>query len=242
MGVADNLETQGALNKLAGTAGLAEAAAANKILNDAVALGAGVDGDQLTFINGAWTRTASGRPPVGTYTQLYPSYISAVLSPGPTNKDQMLYWPASLPGGGFTVSEVRMRVAGAAAATAVWRLGFYAASPTDGLPGSLIADLGTVDPTSSGIKAFTGLSVTLPSGPFWVAMGRQVLNGSTAGSYFTGVPNTRMTYGATGLNWIGGTCVYRNNAATGALPATAGSMNDGDGTMYPPQLELKRSA
>lgn len=115
--------------------------------------------------------------PVGYYGYIGGNAIAGASNSMPSSQGGVALFPFMNPHE-MTVSQVRMRVYTAAAAGAVWRVGLYAGDPTTTLPTTLVAEFGTVDPTSTGVKSITGLSATLPAGLLWQAV---TLQGSGAG-------------------------------------------------------------
>lgn len=67
-----------------------------------------------------------------------------------------------------TFNQVRINVTTAAASGGTIRMGVYSAG-VDGLPSTLIQDLGTIDVTATGFRPSPPISLTLPAGLCWIA-------------------------------------------------------------------------
>ena len=150
------------------------------------------------------------------------------------NSGRMVVWPTWNPLA-MTISDLTIRVMSATGATGVARMGFYAMDGVHGVPGTLIADCGTVATTSSGIKSITGLSAVLPAGRIGVAIAFQDVasQGSYQGAY--GVSCWGSYEDGTQTNWA-----YVQSGVTGALPATMTPAAYAAYTL--PFLLIKRSA
>lgn len=115
----------------------------------------------------------------------------------------------------ITIDRIGIHVTTAAAGTNV-RIGIYTA--TDDLPDTLVAELGSFDTTSTGIKELT-VSQVLPAGLLFIAMAKQGTYGAVkvyGHSVWFGMPQPTTTY----IMDYGSTRMYQNGV-TGALPATA---------------------
>lgn len=172
--------------------------------------------------------------PVGNYFQTSPAGSNGYA--GTATQGVCVFWPFLVPFA-MTVSECRVNVTSAAAAGASWRLGFYQLAANGYQPGTLIADIGTVDPTGTGVKALTGLSVALPAG---IAFGALALQGTGSGGGLVtgGFPNISLSHSAT-LGVVSN-AVYATGVTAGlaSTPTIAGA----SGAAPIPVLELKRSA
>ena len=217
---------------------LIAATADNTVARKAV----GADGAQLMADSTAsdgllWARM---RPtcPVGSY---WATGTWSTTQDGPVVQSRQYYWPIIVPNA-MTVSDVYIYVFSAAASGALWRLAFYSLNATGSAPGSLIADCGTVDPTGTGIKVWSGLTLPLPQGLVWGAI---TLQGSGAGGGAMGGASGAFTMVNTSSGaYLSGADKLYTNSVSGTPPSTATITNVGGmGTSYLlPHLELKRSA
>ena len=166
------------------------------------------------------------------------SYVGVTGAP-PSSQGVMYVWSLWIPHA-MTISRLALRIGTAAAAGGLLRMGFYSLDGTGSTPSSLVADCGTLDPTTSGIKAITGLSVAFTaSGRYAVAMALQG-SGAGGGTFFGAAPlaftdtgsGTRVEPSHTG--WMVASGV------TGALPATITPVPTAQG--IPPALVVERSA
>lgn len=178
--------------------------------------GARLTADSSTSSGLRWT-SARLIPPVGGTSTLLPHNGISTLTAS-TSQGLLSIYAVEIPVP-MTVSDVSIYVNVAAAAGAVWRLGFWQLDGTGGLPSTLIADLGTVDPTGTGQKTISSLSTVLPAG--MVGFG-YALQGSGAGG----------GNAAAGLNQVGvfGSTLndprifcWQKSAETGAFGATLGT-------------------
>lgn len=217
---------------------LIAATADNTVARKAV----GADGAQLMADSTAsdgllWARM---RPacPVGSY---WATGTWSTTQDGPAVQSRQYYWPIIVPNA-MTVSDVYIYVFSAAASGALWRLAFYSLNATGSAPGSLIADCGTVDPTGTGIKVWSGLTLPLPQGLVWGAI---TLQGSGAGGGAMGGASGAFTMVNTSSGaYLSGADKLYTNSVSDTPPSTATITNVGGmGTSYLlPHLELKRSA
>lgn len=145
--------------------------------------GAGLVASSAASSGVAWS-TRGAQIAVGDYwiPGTYDTAITATATQGFTTYDP-IYVPHTM-----TISEVRIQVGTGAAAGALWRLGLFSPASPDNKPGAVLADLGTVDPTGTGTKAITGLSVVLPAGLLYVAYALQG-SGAGGGTFFYGTKN-----------------------------------------------------
>lgn len=67
-----------------------------------------------------------------------------------------------------TFDQIRINVTAAAGAGGTIRMGVYSAGP-DGLPATLITELGTIDVTATGQRPAPPISLTRPRGLCWIA-------------------------------------------------------------------------
>lgn len=139
--------------------------------------------------------------------------------------------------GAMTVSDIAIWVGSAAGAGALWRIGIWALAADGWGVGGLVADCGTIDPTTTGRKAVSGLSFVLPAGIGWVSLTLQG-SGSGGGTAAAALPADGFSWNAHtngGLNSI----VY-SAGTSGALPSTPPTTTIG--YSYSPTIEFKRSA
>lgn len=116
----------------------------------------------------------------------------------------------------ITIDRISVEVT-TATATATPRLGIYGAA-SDGQPGALIIDAGTVDGSTTGIKEITPTgTLTIPAGLYFLAAVNQVAAATlrTIGSSPAAPVHATVGGGSTGAN------SYFLNTVAGALPATA---------------------
>lgn len=149
--------------------------------------------------------------PVGASYTICPTNGSAAAAD--TVQGSCIWAPVVVPHA-MTINLTRIRVTTAPAAGALWRLGWWNLDGTYGVPGTLIADLGTVDPTTGAFKEVSQ-TVVLPAGRVALSLALQG-TGAGGGTYMS-TYNGRVTaaalypsdnsWGATGI--------------TGALPSTA---------------------
>lgn len=127
-----------------------------------------------------------------------------------------------IPYPGITIDRIAVEVT-TAVAGATPRLGIYG-STSEGLPGSLIADFGTVDGSTTGVKELT-VSQALPAGRIWLVAAQQgsaacTLRGVTGIDWtvpLTGSLATLFSSSINGYQSLG-------TSTTGAFPATAPSV------------------
>lgn len=122
---------------------------------------------------------------------------------------------------------IRIGTSGTGSAGAVYRLGVYN-STSEGLPGTLLLDAGTVDVTqpTGTVLTITGLSLSLDAGEYW--FGGALQGGAATAPFIVGnsFPYARM------IGWVNQTADTPTNTATdtiiavgqssvtGALPST----------------------
>lgn len=140
MGVADNLDVQGALNVIAGTAGLGTGQAANLAINRVSAIEASANGAR------PWRGTGSIYWPFGG------GAATQTMTSIGLNKSRCM--PIRLPAG-QTIVGLCVEVVATEAAS-VWRLGIYA--DANGYPGALLAS-GTVSGAAAAIAKTGAISV-----------------------------------------------------------------------------------
>ena len=204
--------------------------------NTPARLAAGSDGVPLRADSSASTGLAWPRDrlanPVGNFFYLDTYSQSASLT---ALQGYQFCWPVFNPYP-VTISEVRVYVDGAAAAGGLLRLGLYNSSAGGFAVGTLLADLGQVDHSATGVKAITGLSVALPAGIFWCSY---ALQGTGAGGGTLGGAIPRVP-----VSWSVSTAHSQGNAqyqsgVTGAF----GTFTYGGLAYGPlPVFEFKRSA
>ncbi len=204
--------------------------------NTPARLAAGSDGvplraDSSTATGLAWNRDRLANP-VANYFYLDTYSQSATLT---GLQGYQFCWPVFNPYP-VTISEVRVYVAGAAAAGGLLRLGLYNSSAGGFAVGTLLADLGQVDHSATGVKAITGLSVALPAGIFWCSY---ALQGSGAGGGILGgaIPRVPVSWSASTAG-SQGNAQYQSGVTAGLGTFTYGGMAYGP----LPVFEFKRSA
>lgn len=141
---------------------------------------------------------------------------------------------------GMTISQLRVNVLAASAAGALLRLAIYDMAADGYSPGALRADLGTVDPTTTGLKAVSA-SVVLPTaGAYWLAWALQgtgagggTLTAGNGGSAPPVVTTTPRTAASNALEATG---------ITGAFPTTITTSPSSVANITAPWVELLRSA
>ena len=204
--------------------------------NTPARLAVGADGVPLRADSSASTGLAWPRDrlanPVGNFFYLDTYSQSADLT---ALQGYQFCWPVFNPYP-VTISEVCVYVSGAAAAGGLLRLGLYNPSAAGFAVGTLLADLGQVDHSATGVKAITGLSVALPAGIFWCSY---ALQGTGAGGGTLGGAIPRVP-----VSWSVSTAHSQGNAqyqsgVTGAF----GTFTYGGFAYGPlPVFEFKRSA
>lgn len=151
---------------------------------------------------------ATVRPPVPANRHLVPQGMSFTTNTPPL--DRPIVTPMVAPAQSWVGLACQVTTAGAAGAVA--RLGIYD-DDGSGRPGTLIADVGTVDTTTTGLKLATGAFQT-SGGLVWVVL---VAQGATATYQGIGDP-------LDGSSWYGALHIrhnaYRAAAVAGALPTT----------------------
>lgn len=148
-----------------------------------------------------------GTPPIpGWY---HPNPVSTDTGSLSSAEGSLYVVPLWVPGS-MSVTEIGVEVAVAGGAGSVIRLGIYdSTSATNGRPGALIVDAGTVDATSIGVKT-AAISETL-SGLVWLAA---VTQGG-------GSPTVQI-YRVQGANRV-----YPRGFAAGTFRATSGAVRMG---------------
>lgn len=117
----------------------------------------------------------------------------------------------------LTVDKINVFVVTAGSAGALERMGIYADNGTDGQPGALIVDGGTVAVTATGFKEVTlGAPVTLQPGIVWVG-------GSSQGGPTTGAALQYTMSNMPGMHCTSGAypAAYTQAGVAGALPDPA---------------------
>ena len=121
----------------------------------------------------------------------------------------------------IAISHIGLNVGVAGSAGSVIRIGAY--NDSNGIPGSLIFDAGTVDSTSTGFKEIT-TSQTLPVGRFWLAAAVQGV-AATAAQISGITANLSWNNNAMLMAAGGGTdaCYFtmKQSSVSGALPNPA---------------------
>lgn len=132
-----------------------------------------------------------------------------------------------------TLTAIRVMVGGSGQANSTIRTGIYQAN-SYWEPGSLLADFGTVDSSSTGNKDITGLTQTLIPGRYWA-----VIEASNSNTTFTGY-RPILGLGVNTTNY--GAVYYGSGNSAAAFPATvsftASTTGFGSsGTVYLMQLK-----
>lgn len=128
----------------------------------------------------------------------------------------------------LTIVKVAMNVTVAGSSTSLMRLGIYN-DDGSGYPGSLLADWGTVDCTTTGVKTITlGTSLVLPIGLYWIGGASQGTSGGQTMTLSAGsldfVPNGMYASFATGtLPSFGQVHGFNMTGVTAALPSSFSS-------------------
>jgi hypothetical protein len=128
---------------------------------------------------------------------------------------------------GQSFNEIGLEVTTAAASSVV-RLGLYA--DTNGKPGTLITEYGTVDTSTTGYKTIT-ISSTLLPGKYWIAAVAQ--GGAPTIGIVTGI---NPLIGQPDLSASGHMMTYTKTSVTGSLPSPFGSTS---GLNFAPRVQLK---
>jgi hypothetical protein len=136
-------------------------------------------GVQPTLVSGTNIRTINGYSALGsgdvsTSPRLFKKIADFYYCPSLTSSssstplvvDRLYFQAVHIP---ETTTLTKIAAAVATGAAGAIRLGIYASDPTNGGPGVLLADAGTVDCTSSGVQVLTGLSVPVTPGVYWIA-------------------------------------------------------------------------
>ena len=188
--------------------------------------------------NTGWA-LAGGALPVAVGQRFDLSPYSGVPTTGaPATVGHLYIVPVNVPCY-MTINRLDLRVATAAAAGASWRLGFWKLDGTGGTPSTLITDLGTIDPTTTGIKSLTGLSTVLPAGR--VAFGYALQGtGSGGGTCFGGPPLPIVDTGS-GTRLSASMSGWLQTGVTGALGAATTAAPTGLAYVTP-NLVVERSA
>ena len=188
--------------------------------------------------NTGWTLDPNVIPvAVGSRVDLTGPYFTS-SGGAPTNIGDLFMSPVYVPCA-MTISRIDLRVSGGAGAGATWRLGFWKLDGTGGTPNTLIADLGTLDPTTTGVKAITGLSTVLPAGR--VAFGFALQGTGTGGGYTYAAPPPTITDTGSGTRYVASHSGWLATAVTGAFGATQ-SNNPAALGFCTPHLVVERSA
>jgi hypothetical protein len=124
------------------------------------------------------------------------------------------------------IGNVEVRIWNAGAAGEVVRLGLYNFN-AEGRPGTLVADFGTVDASSNGIKQIVvSPAIDIPIGWYFLAIvGQGTGVTATLGSTWGNTPALPSSSGgaASTFTSLGLSDAYVQSSITGALPATAGT-------------------
>lgn len=124
---------------------------------------------------------------------------------------------------GASIDRVAVEVTTAGGAGSVIRFGLYADS--NGAPGALISDDGTVDSATTGFKEDTVAYTSLTAGLYWIVTSAQVGTAPTVRTVSapleTVAPYRSTTLSNTPDSW----CVYGSNI-TGAMPSSYGAITN----------------
>ena len=160
----------------------------------------------------------------------------------PTIANRLYMWPI-LCQEAQTVSEVRLYVSTVADTGALWRLGFWAPSANGALPGALLADCGTVNPTgATGFRSWTSLAVPFPAGVLWAGI---VFQGSGAGGgeVYAQAPKIAPAWTSPGTIGAGHMALYQASISAGMPnPAVVAASTSFPSTFRVPLIEMLRSA
>lgn len=142
--------------------------------------------------------------------------------------DQIRYTPFWVPPGGVNIDRAGTPVTVVGEAASTLRLGFFLDDGT-GLPGSLLADFGTVSGATTTFSPIT-VAQSLPGGLIWSAVFCQ--NAPTTAPTCDVVQGMQMGVGmSTPASGAGGSCYSQSLAGGGAFPAqatpVAGTLNAG---------------
>lgn len=193
----------------------------------------------ITGSSPAPTTTPAVQPswpsPAGQWVQALPAVSPSNNAVGSISVGQAWLWPMRA-AEAMTISDLQINVAVAdATGTVTWRLAAY--GPDD----QLIADLGTINPGTTGAKKITGLDVDLPAGTWQLMLAVQGSGTPTTTSAWTAVqPGVPVTMGTTDPT---GGSTYAARTATGVTGAAPSAWSGtGRGAALPPMCNLKRSA
>lgn len=127
-----------------------------------------------------------------------------------------------------TISEIAISVATAAAGASI-RLGIRNYDDATGEFTTLVADCGTVDASTTGLKRITGLSITLNPGLYFLECvsngGPDVASGATAANILSLGANYLSASAVYPIGWVSRAFTY------GALPANETGISSGTGTI-----------
>lgn len=148
--------------------------------------------------------------------------------------------------GGFMCPEAMTIVTAAMtivtpADTGTLRIGFWAPhAEAPHQPGALIADAGTIDPTTSGTKMISGLTAALPAGLVFVSV-TAVGNAATAAQMTSGVP-VLLSFESVPSDAGASSCYLADSINSAALPANAPTVLTAAYIFTAPLLVLQRLA
>ena len=198
----------------------------------------GFPGARLTASPDAATGAAwvSVEPPVevGEYSTLF---RTAPQTSDTHVQGSLMVWAAYVPRQ-TPISKLGIRIASAAAAGGLWRFGLWALDGANGSPYTLIADLGTVDASTFGVKEFSSLTLTLPQGRIGWGF---ALQGSGAGGGIYSAGHSEQIRAASAPPLANPQTWYIASGITGAFSATQAGWGQA-GLQYPPNAYYLRSA
>lgn len=128
-----------------------------------------------------------------------------------------MYLVPILFGKACTINGVAMRVTSGGEAGTLLRLGLY--TDVDGVPGSLVADWGTVDGATIAVPTLTP-STAVAAGWYWQAVAFQLCPTTrpTISIFQNSPPSNRVGGGSAGVT--GGNTAYFQDTVAGALPGS----------------------
>ena len=167
-------------------------------------------------------QTMVGVPPMRWNAATYVRFPIGAATVGTLSLTQNRSFATGIyvPSGG-SIDRVAVEVTTAGGAGSVFRMGLY--SDSNGAPGALISDEGTVDSATTGFKEDTVAWTDLTGGLYWIVTAAQVGTAPTVRSVTTPTA-TAAPYRSTSLtNTPDSWCVYGANI-TGAMPASFGAI------------------
>lgn len=202
-------------------------------------LAVGADGkslyaDSSTSTGVAW-QTPHPTVEVGSWVN---SGVNAGSHAFPTAQGSLYYYPWPCPVK-MTISDFSIRVTATVNAGNVLRFGFWLLDGANGIPGTLIADMGTIDASTTGAKTISSLSVALPFGR--IALGVALQGTGTGAGTATASTSSWSNVTAASFSLPTDNGWYRSSGETGAFGGTATVTSTASiGLM--PGFAIKRSA